>query len=135
MNDQTPADPFDVETSTEADNRHNPEGLAALRREVMAGTLETGGIGPERWTRTAQWSELDQLSLTRACVWITHADGYGVGITNAEATILSSRSPEAIPRIARRIVRRLSEVITTPEADGQVVSRSDALHGIIIPAE
>lgn len=119
----------------EQDNRHNPEGYAALRREIMAETLDTGGTDPDRWTRSAHWSELDHLALTRAAIWVAHADGYGLGITKAEATALTSRDPEAVRGTARRIVRRLSEIVAPPEADGQAVSGSEALSGIMPKAE
>ncbi|UXX82355.1 hypothetical protein [Roseovarius pelagicus] len=145
MNDQT--DPFEVVAHSdrpspdthphvsppadEQDNTHNPEGYAALRREVMAETLDTGGTDPDRWTRSAPWSELDHLALVRAATWVTHADGYGVGITMMEADGLTCRNPDIIRRTARRIVRRLSEIVAPPEADGQAVSGSEALSGIM----
>lgn len=81
---------------------------------------------------SADWSDLDRLAMTRACVWIAHADGYGQGVTyNEVAALRRTGHPEGIAAAARAIVLRLSQVVAAPEADGMALARSDALSGIV----
>lgn len=81
---------------------------------------------------SADWSDLDRLALTRAAVWIAHADGYGQGVTYGEvAALRRTGDPAGIPAAARAIVLRLSQVVAAPEADGVALARSDALAGIV----
>lgn len=81
---------------------------------------------------SADWSGLDRLALTRAAIWIAHADGYGQGVTYGEvAAIRRTGDPAGIAATAREIVLRLSQIVAAPEADGVAVARSDALSGIV----
>lgn len=138
MNDHAtiPADPFGTPTTErpEQDNRHNAAGTAALRREITAEGLDAESSDKtdrDRWTASQYWSELDRLALIRAAVWITHADGFGIGITNSELDAIASREPERITLAARQILRRLSQTVTAPDADAMAVSGSEALAGIL----
>ncbi|UWQ54997.1 hypothetical protein [Leisingera caerulea] len=137
MDDQTiPADPFACTATAEQpeqDNSYSADAVAVLKREILAETLdsESDKRDPERWTTSGRWSELDRLALSRAAIWIAHADGYGIGITEQEAADLSSRDQERIAPAARRIVRRLSETVTAPDADATAVTCSEALSGLL----
>ncbi|WP_411351209.1 hypothetical protein PNH50_12370 [Leisingera aquaemixtae] len=126
-----------TQTETEQDHRHNATGWAALRRELFAKTLDADSTDkdPDRWTASAHWSDLDHDALNRAITWVVQADGFGVGITEPEAAALASRNPAIIPLTARRIVRRLAEIVPAPEADAIAVIGSKALSGILPKTE
>ncbi|MBE3637212.1 hypothetical protein [Mangrovicoccus algicola] len=140
----------------EQDSRHNADALEHLRREIIAQPFRESerhcelavlnaqrkplspAINiPERLrsdqasAASAAWGELDKLALIRAASWIVHADGYGIGITIGELDGIASRTPERIASTARQIVRRLSEIVTAPEADAMAISGSQALAGIL----
>lgn len=81
---------------------------------------------------SAEWNALDRLAMTRAAIWITHADAFGHGVNRAEiGTLIQPRAAAEIPATARAIVLRLSKIIAAPEADGVALARSDALAGIV----
>lgn len=140
----------------EQDSRHNADALEHLRREIIAQpfrkperSAELAALNAQRKplspainipdrlnsdqasASSAAWSELDKLALTRAAVWIVQVDGYGIGITGGELGDIASRDPERIASTARQIVRRLSEIVTAPEADAMAISGSQALAGIL----
>lgn len=157
----TPPDPFELGPEHQA--KANSGALAALRHQLNASTLDTDRIRAEviRHNQSrkagvgtvdldadaeiarrgadyaaADWSHLDRLAITRAAIWITHADGLGSGVTYPEYKAL--RKPRAageIPATARAIIRRLSETVTPPDADGLALAQSDALAGIVTRAE
>lgn len=140
----------------EQDSRHNAEALEHLRREIIAQPFrepercaELAALNAQRKplspainipdrlnsdqasAASASWHELDKLALIRAAAWIVQADGYGIGVTGGELDSIASREPVRIARTARQIVRRLSEIVTTPEADAMAVSGSEALAAIL----
>lgn len=81
---------------------------------------------------SAEWSDLDRLALTRAAIWIAHADGYGQGVTYGEvAALRRTGDPDGIAAAARAVVLRLSQIVAAPDADGLALARSDALAGIV----
>ena len=77
---------------------------------------------------SGRWSDLDALALRRAGVWIMWADGFGFGVTAAEAEALDSRDPDRIPAAARQIVARLAETVGEtfggPDADALLITRA-----------
>lgn len=84
------------------------------------------------WAAAANWSDLDRLAMTRAAIWIAHADGYGHGVTLDELSeILERKTPTTIHVVARAIVLRMSKLVAAPDADGIALARSDALAGVI----
>ncbi len=140
----------------EQDSRHNAAALEHLRREIIAQpfreperSAELAAMNAQRKplspainipdrlnsdqasAASASWHDLDKLALIRAAAWIVQADGYGFGITSYELDGIASREPERIPSTARQIVRRLSEIVSTPDADAMAVSGSQALAGIL----
>ncbi|MBN7783672.1 hypothetical protein JYP51_01995 [Ponticoccus gilvus] len=140
----------------EQDSRHNAAALEHLRREIIAQpfreperSAELAALNSQRKplspainvpdrlrsdqssAASAAWGELDKLALIRAAAWIVQADGYGIGITGGELDGIASREPERIAATSRQIVRRLSEIVSAPDADAMAVSGSEALSGIL----
>lgn len=110
--------------------RHNQSRKAGIGGADLDAEAEIERRGADY--AAADWSHLDRLAITRAAIWITHADGLGSGVTYPEYKAL--RKPRAageIPATARAIIRRLSETVTPPDADGLALARSDALAGIV----
>lgn len=129
------------------DSRYNSAAINALQREtsgrMLNSTLEKltreakqeaertrGRVDMNAVERAARkslpsnphWSDLDELALRRCAAWIIHADGYGAGVTEAEARELACRNPDRVAAGARAITRRLSELMASPpEIDGALV--------------
>lgn len=153
----TPPDPFERTFTAGQQALANTAALERLRIEIAGKPLDAVAVvesvrsqnagrdwrNPEQDARqvlrqrqavaaSANWSDLDRLALTRAAIWIAHADGYGQGVTYGEvAALRRTGDPAGIPTTARAIVLRLSQIVAAPEADGMALARSDALAGIV----
>lgn len=155
----SPAEPEvdNDEAEAQPGHEHNGRALAAILREAgkpfdraAAKTAAARAASMRRWDQKldpatsveaarlrapcARWNDLDALALRRAGVWIMHADGFGFGVTEAEAEAIDSRDPARIPAAAREIVARLAATVGEqfggPEADGLLVGRAGLIDGL-----
>ncbi|WP_347268563.1 hypothetical protein [Paracoccus sp. (in: a-proteobacteria)] len=70
---------------------------------------------------------LDILAMQRAIVWIIQADAYGHGATVDELTPMMTPATWAVfSTAAREIVTRLAGIISAPELDTALVSKTAA---------
>ncbi|MCB4456878.1 hypothetical protein [Leisingera sp. McT4-56] len=155
---EAPADPFEIDSETEQDNRHNSGALVHLRREICMDVFdeearrvelkEQNGQRksdapvidiPERLARdraeaaSCKWSALDLLAMRRCAILIAQADSFGLGVTATELAGISSRKSSEVSRTSRQINRRLSEIVATPDTDAIALFRAEALDGILPP--
>lgn len=84
-----------------------------------------------RWVSSAEWSDTDKATFRRCAMWIAHADGFGIELTNEEAISLASRNREKVASAARQIILRLSGVVVVPPDESMILARSEVLRGII----
>ncbi|UWQ83531.1 hypothetical protein [Leisingera caerulea] len=155
---EAPADPFEIDTEIEQDNRHNNGALAHLRREICMDVFnedarraelkeqngqrksDTSAIDiPKRLARARaeaasfKWSALDLLAMRRCATLIAQADSFGLGVTATELAGLSSRKSSEVARTSRKINRQLSETVATPDMDAIALFRAEVLDGILPP--
>lgn len=127
---QLTASPMDAARIRSEVIRHNQSRRAGIGGADLDAEAEIARRGADY--AAADWSHLDRLAITRAAIWITHADGLGSGVTYPEyKAIRKPRTATEIPATARAIVRRLSEVVAPPDADGLALAKSEALSGIV----
>lgn len=140
MNNQSVNDPFeagDIQDARGAEAtkpaeygcEFNEVTLAAIARELIkpvdaAEEKRLNDLKIARKAASAIWTELEQLALERARVWITHADGFGHGVSKKEAKNICSREAASIQSGVRAVVKRLASLIAAPSADDVLVSRA-----------
>lgn len=92
-------------------------------RDAKASVLAAQNAARSR-SRTEDWSGLDMLALRRCALWVAHADAFGRGVTEDEASDIMSRDSLRIKRASRNIIARLVDEVPPPDVDGELVAEA-----------